>query len=144
MKVERSKSAGLRSCQDALQRILDGNPLVAAHVGLDLSQLTASMVSYEAGFDRGYLKKSRSSHLPILAKIESARHGSKLDTGAVTRARIRALEQKNFLQEQQVALLVAQRDRVLEQNLKLWEQLRELADSISRKGLNQAHYLFPV
>ena len=66
-------SKGLGACDEALQRLLIGKPVVPEHVGLDLSKLTASIVSLEAGFDRGYLKRSRKSHLPIIAKIEACR-----------------------------------------------------------------------
>lgn len=66
-------SKGLGACEEALQRLLAGKPVVSEHVGLDLSKLTASIVSLEAGFDRGYLKKSRKTHLPLLAQIEAVR-----------------------------------------------------------------------
>lgn len=66
-------SGGLIACEEALQRLLVGKPIVPEHVGLNLSKLTASIVSLEAGFDRGYLKKSRKAHLPLLAQIDSAR-----------------------------------------------------------------------
>lgn len=56
MKSGDGVSKGIGACEEALQRLLDGEPFVSAHVGLDLSKLTASIVSLEAGFDRGYLK----------------------------------------------------------------------------------------
>ncbi|MGP5285049.1 hypothetical protein ACTXNJ_28235, partial [Pseudomonas helleri] len=72
MKSENT-SKGLVACEEALQRLLDGVPIVSQHVKLDISKLTASIVSFEAGFDRGYLKKNRKQHLPILAKINASR-----------------------------------------------------------------------
>ncbi|SFP19592.1 hypothetical protein [Pseudomonas borbori] len=75
MKSGDGAGKGLGACEEALQRLLVEKPVVPEHVGLDLSKLTASIVSLEAGFDRGYLKKSRKAHLPILAKIEACRAG---------------------------------------------------------------------
>lgn len=60
MKSENT-SKGLVACEEALQRLLDGVPIVSQHVKLDISKLTASIVSFEAGFDRGYLKKIENS-----------------------------------------------------------------------------------
>ena len=70
-----NSSKGLAACSNALERLLEGRPIVPAHVGLDTSKITAGIVSYEAGFDRGYLKKSRRAHLPLLAKITASRQG---------------------------------------------------------------------
>lgn len=47
---------GLRACEEALTRLMKGEPVVSKHVGLSLKKITASIVSLEAGFDRGYLK----------------------------------------------------------------------------------------
>lgn len=117
---------GLIACEEALQRLLDGKPVVPAHVGLDLSKLTASIVSREAGFDRGYLKKSRSTHLSLLARIEAFRvEASKVFDSSSTK-RVERLEGKLALFEKELEMVRAQRDRVLSQNLQLWERVREL------------------
>lgn len=97
-----------------------------AHVGLDLSKLTASIVSREAGFDRGYLKKSRSAHLPLLARIEAFRVEASKDSGSSNAKRVERLEGKLALFEKELEMVRAQRDRVLSQNLQLWERVREL------------------
>lgn len=68
-----STGKGLDACEAALQRLLNGKPIRPEHVGLELSKLTAGVVSFEAGFDRGYLKKARQSHQAIIAKIEAYR-----------------------------------------------------------------------
>lgn len=64
------------------------------HVGLDLSKLTASIVSHEAGFDRGYLKKSRKTHLPLLAKIEACRAEADKGCGSSSGKSIKRLADK--------------------------------------------------
>lgn len=119
-------SKGLGACEEALQRLLDGKPFVPEHVGLDLSKLTASIVSLEAGFDRGYLKKSRKAHLPILAMIEACRADANNSSGSSNGKNIKRVEDKLVHLEKELALVSSQRDRVLTQNLQLWDRVREL------------------
>lgn len=121
-----SISRGLLACGNALQRLIDGKPVVPEHVGLELSKLTASIVSLEAGFDRGYLKKSRKAHLPILAKIEAARAEAIKSPGSSSSKKVSCLEDKILFLENELAMVRAQRDRVFVQNLQLWERVREL------------------
>lgn len=119
-----STGKGLEACEAALQRLLNGKPIRPEHVGLELSKLTAGVVSFEAGFDRGYLKKARQSHQAIIAKIEAYRLKS-----PVSSVRLRELDAaktklsttKNELEE---AFL--QRDDMLARNLQLMQQLKKL------------------
>ncbi|MFP3679482.1 hypothetical protein SB725_20490 [Pseudomonas sp. SIMBA_041] len=129
-------SKGLAACEEALQRLLDGKPIVPEHVGLNSSRLTASIVSLEAGFDRGYLKRARKAHLPILAKIEASRADTKNNSGSHNEKRMVRLAAKLLLLEGELAMVRAQRDRVLSQNLQLWEQVRCL-ELIARKNKSQ-------
>lgn len=122
----KNTGSGLIACEEALQRLLDGKPFVPEHVGLDLSRLTASVVSLEAGFDRGYLKKSRRSHFSILARIEACRAEIKSGTGSSSAKIIQRLEDKLVLLECKLLMAETQRDRMLTQNLQLWERVREL------------------
>lgn len=126
MKSSDGTSKGLGACEEALQRLLVGKPVVPEHVGLELSKLTASIVSLEAGFDRGYLKKSRKAHLPIISKIEACRIRAKKGGGSLNSKNIKRLEDQLILLEKKLAAASAQRDRVLTQNLQLWERVREL------------------
>jgi len=119
-------SHGLIACEEALQRLLDGKPVVPGHGGLDLSKITASIVSLEAGFDRGYLKKSRKSHFPLLAKIEICRAEACKGGGSSNRKRIERLEENLRRLEYELTITQAQRNRILIQNLQLWERVREL------------------
>lgn len=124
---------GLSACEEALQRLLDGKPVIPEHVGLDLAKLTASIVSLEAGFDRGYLKKSRKAHLPILAKIEAYRADAKKSSGPANGKSIKRVEDKLVLLEKELAMVCSQRDRALTQNLQLWERVRQL-ELAARRG----------
>lgn len=129
MSADKDLGSGLIACAEALQRLLTGKPNVSAHVGLDLSKLTASVVSLEAGFDRGYLKKSRTSHLPLLAQIEAVR--SKTKNGISSNGKqLRKLEKNIARLEDELARAHEQRGRALVQNIKLWERVRELERAV--------------
>lgn len=136
MTVSQNSSKGLIACEEALLRLLNGKPIVAGHVGLDLSKLTASVVSLEAGFDRGYLKKSRVAHLPILAKIEASRAGANRGTGSSNAKKIMRLQQQLVFLENELALVQSQRDRTLTQNMQLWERVRGLEQSARQQKSN--------
>lgn len=137
MKSGHEIGKGLYACEEALQRLLAGNPVVPEHVGLDLSKLTASIVSHEAGFDRGYLKKSRKAHLPILAKIEASRSEVNKERSSKIGRSIKHLEDKVMLLEKELAMVSSQRDRVLTQNLQLWARVRQLEVNERQNKLRQ-------
>lgn len=126
---------GLVACEEALQRLLDGKPIVPEHVRLDLSKLTASIVSLEAGFDRGYLKKSRRAHLPLLARIQHCRAENNKALGASNTKIVESLKYKLSLREKELEVVRARCDRVLTQNLQLWERVRELEVEKMSKSL---------
>lgn len=135
-------SKGLIACEEALQRLLHGKPVVPDHVKLDLAKLTASIVSLEAGFDRGYLKKSRKAHLPILAKIEASRTEANKSSSSSSSKKFARMEDKVVLLEKELAMLCAQRDRVLTQNLQLWERVRELELAARKSKSLQVRQLY--
>jgi hypothetical protein len=131
---------GLGACEEAMQRLLDGKPIVPGHVGLELSKLTASIVSLEAGFDRGYLKRSRRSHLPLLAKIEAVR--AEASKGISTNGRqIRQIERQLAILKKELEIAQIQRDKVLAQNIKLWERVRELEYSLVISGSGKVEHI---
>ncbi|MBD8708492.1 hypothetical protein IFT47_17835 [Pseudomonas sp. CFBP 13711] len=121
------KSSGVLACEEALERLITGKPNVAAHVGLDLSKLTAGVVSHEAGFDRGYLKKSRKLHMALIAKISAVRDGvMKGALANTTRNELIRSSKKIDRLEEELLTVCTQRDAVLTQNLQLWERIRQL------------------
>lgn len=123
---QKSTGKGLIICEEALQRLVAGKPHVAEHVGLPLSKLTAGAVSREAGFDPGYLKKNRKSHLPLIAKIQSLREGSSNNPKSTNADRVAYLERKLAALEVRLVMANELRDKVLTQNLQLWERVRKL------------------
>lgn len=136
MKSGEGASKGVGACEEALQRLMVGKPVVPEHVGLDLRKLTASLVSLEAGFDRGYLKRSRKPHLPLLAQIEAVRAEASKGAGSSNGKQIRQMESQLAALEKTLSIAQMQRDNVLAQNMKLWQRVRELERSMaySRSG----------
>ena len=66
-----NSKSGLDQCVEAFDRLKAGQPRVIEHIGIAKSKITAGIVSVEAGFDRGYLKKARSAHAPLISMIEA-------------------------------------------------------------------------
>ena len=120
-----AQGEGIRQCEAALQRLIDGKPVVPEHVGLPRSKITAGIVSVEAGFDRGYLKKTRKRHMPIVAIIVAFRSEPATTESSTQEAFRRA---RNAAEKAQKEAQVAkdQLAAVVTQNLQLLSQLREL------------------
>lgn len=66
-----AKVNGVSACYEAFCRLKEKRPENEKFIGLSLDKITASVVSQEAGFDSGYLKKQRPVHQAIIAQIES-------------------------------------------------------------------------
>ncbi|MCE0974751.1 hypothetical protein [Pseudomonas putida] len=134
MKVKGGVGSGVVACEEAFRRLVKGAPYVPEHVGIDPSKITAGIVSVEAGFDRGYLKKSRKSHLPLIYQIEAHRvdaTSSKSARSPSVQAIKRAQSRMSVL-EGELKLACEQRDIVLAQNLQLYERIRELEQELAQ------------
>lgn len=125
MNIESALTNGLAVCEEAFDRLVAGKSVVPNHVGLNLAKITASIVSLEAGFDRGYLKKSRKSHQPLLAKIEAVRTSASKGTMSNDR-QLRNIGGQLTRLGRELSSAQIHRDRVLAQNIKLWARVREL------------------
>lgn len=121
---------GIVRCEAALQRLKDGKPFLDVHVGLDRSKITAGKVSVEAGYDRGYLKKSRQEHRILLAKIEAYRSERVSSSESLASKLARAKQKCNNLERD---LRVAEETmyRVLTQNLQLVESISNLEKQLA-------------
>lgn len=120
---------GLERCREGFQRIKAGKPQVAAHIGLDPTKVTAGIVSVEAGFDRGYLKKSRNSHRALIAEIEAYRksYGNESSSKALQ------VKRANDKVTQALADLETARSQlyhVMTQNIQLVERVRHLEEQL--------------
>lgn len=134
MKANTKVGSGVIACEEAFKRLVEGVPVVPGHVGIDSSKITAGIVSVEAGFDRGYLKKSRKAHQPLIAQIEAYRAEADSAIG-VRSPRVQAIKRaKDKLAsiEEELKLALEQRDLVLMQNLQLYERIRELEQDLAR------------
>jgi hypothetical protein len=116
---------GIDACEKAFQRLREGKPIVSAHVGIEKGKITAGIVSVEAGFDRGYLKKSRIKHLALLAQIESFRKSDPPSSGSLPMKYRRAKAKIGFL-EDEIKCCKSTMHKVLSQNLLLVETVRRL------------------
>ena len=129
--MSKEPQSGLLVCFEALDRLIAAQPVKSRFVGLSLSKLTASIVSEEAGYDRGYLKRSRAAHLPLLARIDALRMSASKTKTSSSESTLQSLKKKVQNLEQQLIETSYQRDRALAQNLKLWERMRVLEQSKS-------------
>ena len=65
------KSKGIDLCDEAFIRLKNGAALNPKFKGISPCDITPSVVSIEAGFDKGYLKTSRDRHKPLIALIRT-------------------------------------------------------------------------
>ncbi|MFA0718750.1 hypothetical protein AB4622_22430 [Vibrio splendidus] len=89
----KKQGGGLGACVEAFERLKVNMPNNTEFKGFQPEQITPSVVSQEAGFDKGYLKKSRTNHMPLIALIEEWRRngGSSLSNAeAIRRERDKA------------------------------------------------------
>ena len=63
--------SGLERCYEAFERLKSGCAENSKFLGLGPDQITASVVSQEAGFDPGYLKKNRAKHRALIEMIKT-------------------------------------------------------------------------
>jgi hypothetical protein len=109
---------GLIKCEAAFLRLKTDRNLAR-------NKITASLVSSEAGFDRGYLKKSRRHHQLLIRQIEAYRKSDVKTVDSVkvkyrrARARIESLEKE--LEDCKETMY-----KVLTQNLQLVETVNRL------------------
>ncbi|WP_105255656.1 hypothetical protein [Pseudoalteromonas sp. T1lg75] len=69
-------SKGVTKCFEALERIKANKPVISKFIDLPRNKVTAAVISQEAGFDSGYLKKNRPQHQEVISLIESYRAAS--------------------------------------------------------------------
>ena len=117
--------SGIEACFQAFERLKAGTPNLAVHVGLDPSKITAGIVSFEAGFDRGYLKKKRPSHQPLIAQIEAYR--TSFGTASASKAQqIKRANEKVVKVRSELEIAQEQLYHVMTQNIQLVERIRFL------------------
>tara|TARA_Y100000588_G_scaffold175535_1_gene189582 strand:- start:1616 stop:2026 length:411 start_codon:yes stop_codon:yes gene_type:complete len=125
---------GLSECYDAFDRLKAGCPKNIKFLGISPDKITASIVSQEAGFDSGYLKKRRLNHQALIAQIgEFKREQSRFTLSRVEVQRREREKAKRYKDErdrlQQLLELSLARELLLAVKLKeLESQLYRLVD----------------
>lgn len=125
------KKSGLQRCEEALERLLSGRPHLADNVGVKRGDITPAMVSVEAGFDKGYLKRSRESHMSLIARIDALKSESKASSSA-TKKKLEKTKKMVEKRRMEIEQLNEVMDKVLTQNLMLVERVRELEKELSK------------
>lgn len=115
-------SDGVVRCEEALERLIDGRPNSPSFIGVSTEDVTPAMVSAEAGFDKGYLKRSRPSHKALIARIDAL----KLNNTEPAKAKLAKAERDAAEAHKKVDRANTILDGVLTQNLMLVERIREL------------------
>lgn len=75
LRMTKLKRNGLDDCIEAFERLKTGNPIKTEHIGLSRAKFSAGKISWEAGKDRGYLKKNRPKHAQLIGDIEKYAKG---------------------------------------------------------------------
>jgi len=121
---------GIRACEDAFERLLAGKPNNKEFVGLPKDKITASVVSKEAEFDPGYLKSSRKTHKPLIARIVRNKEDSTKNEDGGVREKLRRAINKSEVSRKSESAMKVTLDKVLTQNLMLVERVRELEEEL--------------
>ena len=125
------KKGGLQRREEALERLVSGQPHLADHVGVKRGDITPARVSIEAGFDKGYLKRSRTLHMPLIARIDALKNESGASSSA-TIEKLKKAKQMAQKRRMEVEQLNEVMDKVLTQNLMLVERVRELEKELGK------------
>ena len=128
-------NTGLDKCFEALGRIKANNPLESKFVDLPRNKVTAAVISQEAGFDSGYLKKKRPQHQPIISLIESYRSS---DTGSTLSVRESIEREKRKAESFRTRLKLAEikLHNALARELLLIDQIDRMEQELAKFGVN--------
>ena len=80
--MDNNSKDNLLLCDQAFERLVAGKPQRLLITDYKIYRITAAVVSKEAGFDAGYLKKSRVNHRPILLEISQFKAHQQTRTGS--------------------------------------------------------------
>jgi len=79
--MDNNLNEGLLLCEQAFERLSAGKPQKLLITDYKIYRITAAIVSKEAGFDAGYLKKSRVNHRQLLLEISQFNANQQTCTG---------------------------------------------------------------
>lgn len=120
---------GIARCVEAFERIKNNEPTVLRFKDIPAKDITPSIVSQEAGFSSGYLKRNRESHAPLITLIDDfASKGNSSSLSANEALKRAENKRKNEKTEKLEALKL--RDQALARELILVKKLREVEKSL--------------
>lgn len=102
----------LMACFEALERLKNGTPQVEEFIGLELDKITNSVVSQEAGNDKGYIKNKRPNHQGIIQAIKDV--NDSISTNTMSKAEI---ERRNKKKVEKLNNKLALVEELLEESL---------------------------
>lgn len=120
---------GVDACRSAFERLKTRRSEIPAHNAIAFSKITAGIVSVEAGFDRGYLKKARASHIGLIEEINKFRASMALNLPNARQALKQAQENAQFAESEKLQLQ-QMIQKVVAQNLQLVERVRQLESQV--------------
>jgi len=132
------KTKGIDLCDEAFIRLKNGTALNPKFKGIAPSDITPSVVSIEAGFDKGYLKSSREHHRFLIAKIRDYIGNQQKESKqkiALNRESKRRGEVERTLSETKLKLEIALTDN-LRLTLRVQQLESELKAFSSIKNIN--------
>jgi RNA polymerase-interacting CarD/CdnL/TRCF family regulator len=119
---------GLERCVEAFERLKAGKPNVAENISLPQDRITPAIVSFEAGFDKGYLKKGRHDQLIGLIKTYSSE-----DVATTSGAELIRREKAKTLEYKERRKLADKRlEEALSRELLLVAKIHEITDELAQ------------
>ena len=118
-------SKGLNACREALERLKNGEP---NNDQFKEVPITASIVSQEAGFDSGYLKKSR--HAELIAEISAVKENLDGQKKVIGRKKYEKVERGAKTAESYAKRYKKMLDDALTREIRLIRRVRELESEI--------------
>jgi|EP01029_Cantina_marsupialis_P002550 hypothetical protein len=125
---------GVLACEQALERLLDGKATVPAYVGINSFDITPATVSVEAGFDKGYLKRSRDQHKSLIARIDSLKKSVTSTSNQGIKDKLLKANKKIERLKDQLDSSIEVRDKILTQNLMLLQKVRQLEQKLPQSN----------
>lgn len=111
---------GLIECEKALDRLINNSALNSRFSSINTEDITPAMVSVEAGFDKGYLKRSRVSHENIIRKIDNLSNKKKKKN---REHRNKSIDDRISTQKEIMQIIMTQ-------NLKLMRKVQEYENAM--------------
>lgn len=127
-------NSGLEKCFEALERIKINKPNLLKFKNIPPSKVTPAIISQEAGFDSGYLKKKRPQHQALLSLIESYKHSDSSSTLSF-REKIARERRKTESMQSQINKIETKLHEALAREILLLDQIDRMEQELLRFGV---------